>query len=62
MLINDEPVNKKFKVLDIAIWYKVVICLFTEWGGYFVQKLLVIKHGMLLTEQCIYWGIMRKLL
>lgn len=46
MLINDEPVNKKLKVLDVAIWYKVVIYLFTGWGGYFVQKFLVIRHGM----------------
>lgn len=38
---------------------RVIICGFTGWGGYFVQKLLVIKHGILLTEHWIYkspWG------
>ena len=35
MLINDEPSNKKFdfKVLDIALWYQIVICRLTGWGG-----------------------------
>lgn len=34
MLISVEPGNKKFdlKVLDVALWYKDVICLFTACG------------------------------
>lgn len=54
MLINDEPGNKKFdfNVLDIALWYKVVIRLFTGWGG---GKNILYKNYLWLSTRYVDW-------